>query len=100
MSSCTESLLRYLVGGPCHLEGIEAKQRSSALRPKELFNRRWIADFTYIWTAEGWRYVAAVVDLSPRDPAKLQLSLKRDLKRDRHIRGVRTQERSPKDPRG
>jgi putative transposase len=26
-------------------------------------NRRWIADFTYIWTAEGWLYVAAVVDL-------------------------------------
>ena len=25
-------------------------------------NRRWIADFTYIWTAEGWLYVAAVVD--------------------------------------
>jgi putative transposase len=30
-------------------------------------NRRWIADFTYIWTAEGWLYVAAVIDLfSPR----------------------------------
>jgi len=63
MSSCTESLLRYLVGGHCHLEGIEGEQRSSALRPKELFNRSWIADFTYIWTAEGWLYVAAVVDL-------------------------------------
>ena len=22
-------------------------------------NRKWIADFTYIWTAEGWFYVAA-----------------------------------------
>jgi putative transposase len=29
-------------------------------------NRRWIADFTYIWTAEGWLYVAAVVDLFSR----------------------------------
>jgi putative transposase len=30
-------------------------------------NRKWIADFTYVWTAEGWLYVAAVVDLfSPR----------------------------------
>ena len=27
-------------------------------------NRKWIADFTYVWTAEGWLYVAAVVDLS------------------------------------
>jgi putative transposase len=29
-------------------------------------NRRWIADFTYIWTAEGWLYVAAVIDLFSR----------------------------------
>ncbi len=25
-------------------------------------NRKWIADFTYVWTAEGWLYVAAAVD--------------------------------------
>ena len=29
-------------------------------------NRKWIADFTYIWTAEGWLYAAAVVDLFSR----------------------------------
>ena len=29
-------------------------------------NRGWIADFTYIWTAEGWLYVAAVLDLFSR----------------------------------
>ena len=29
-------------------------------------NRTWVADFTYLWTAEGWRYVAAVVDLFSR----------------------------------
>ena len=29
-------------------------------------NRRWIADFTYIRTAEGLLYVAAVVDLFSR----------------------------------
>ncbi len=29
-------------------------------------NRKWIADFTYVWTAEGWLYVAAVVDLFSR----------------------------------
>ena len=33
-----------------------------ALQP----NRKWIADFTYIWTAEGWLYVAAVIDLFSR----------------------------------
>ena len=29
-------------------------------------NRKWIADFTYLWTAEGWLYVAAVMDLFSR----------------------------------
>jgi putative transposase len=29
-------------------------------------NRKWIADFTYVWTAEGWLYVAAVLDLFSR----------------------------------
>ena len=29
-------------------------------------NRKWIADFTSIWTAEGWLYVAAVIDLFSR----------------------------------
>jgi putative transposase len=29
-------------------------------------NREWIADFTYVWTAEGWLYVAAVIDLFSR----------------------------------
>ena len=29
-------------------------------------NQRWIADFTYIWTAEGRLYVAVVIDLFSR----------------------------------
>lgn len=29
-------------------------------------NRKWVADFTYIWTAQGWLYVAAVIDLFSR----------------------------------
>jgi putative transposase len=29
-------------------------------------NAKWIADFTYVWTAEGWLYVAAVIDLFSR----------------------------------
>jgi putative transposase len=29
-------------------------------------NRRWIADFSCVWTAEGWLYVAAVIDLFSR----------------------------------
>lgn len=26
-------------------------------------NQKWVADFTYLWTAEGWLYVAVVLDL-------------------------------------
>jgi len=29
-------------------------------------NRKWIADFTCLWTGEGWLYVAAVIDLFSR----------------------------------
>lgn len=29
-------------------------------------NRKWVADFTYLWTAEGWLFVAAVMDLYSR----------------------------------
>jgi len=29
-------------------------------------NQKWVADFTYIWTAEGWLYFAAVIDLFSR----------------------------------
>ena len=29
-------------------------------------NQKWIADFTYLWTVEGWLYVAAVIDLFSR----------------------------------
>jgi putative transposase len=37
-------------------------RRFTADRP----NQKWVADFTYVWTAEGWLYVAAVVDLFSR----------------------------------
>lgn len=29
-------------------------------------NQKWVADFTYLWTHEGWLYVAAVLDLFSR----------------------------------
>jgi putative transposase len=28
-------------------------------------NRKWVADFTYIWTAEGWLYVAGRIVRTP-----------------------------------
>lgn len=32
----------------------------------EVPNQKWVADFTYVWTAEGWLYVAVVLDLYAR----------------------------------
>jgi putative transposase len=32
----------------------------------ELPNRQWVSDTTYVWTAEGWLYVAVVLDLFSR----------------------------------
>lgn len=29
-------------------------------------NQKWLANFTYIWTAEAWLYVAVVPDLFSR----------------------------------
>ena len=29
-------------------------------------NQRWVADFTYVWTTEGWLHVAVVLDLYSR----------------------------------
>jgi putative transposase len=29
-------------------------------------NRKWAADFTYLWTAQGWLYLAVVIDLYSR----------------------------------
>jgi len=40
-------------------EGVWRGSEAGVSRP----NRRWVADFTDVWTAEGWLYVAAVVDL-------------------------------------
>jgi putative transposase len=37
-------------------------------------NRKWVADFTYIWTAEGWLNVAAVLDLFSRRVAGWPMS--------------------------
>ena len=52
-------------GLSCGLHRIERLMRLQALKAPAP-NRKWIADFTYVWTAEGWLYVAAVIDLFSR----------------------------------
>jgi putative transposase len=81
------------LGQPCGLHRVERLMRLQALRarprrrglPKDAGersaiannvldrqfqadgpNQKWVADFTYIWTAEGWLYAAAVLDLYSR----------------------------------
>jgi len=47
--------------------------KSATCKNKTIYQRersgrkhKWIADFTYVWTAEGWLYVGAVIDLFSR----------------------------------
>jgi putative transposase len=37
-------------------------------------NRRWVADITYVWTFEGWLYVACVLDLFSRKIVELAMA--------------------------
>ena len=82
-------------GGTCGLHRIERLMRAKALRERprrrclptdtgtrvvdamaanmmdrrftaDAANQKWVADFTHSWTAEGWLYVAAVLDLFSR----------------------------------
>ena len=41
-------------------------------------NQKWLADFTYIWTAEGWLYVAVVLDLFSRCAVGWSMKADRD----------------------
>ena len=46
------------------------QQDFTAVKP----NQRWVADFTYVATQEGWLYVAAVLDLFSRRIVGLSMS--------------------------
>jgi transposase InsO family protein len=48
------------------VRGVSVAQASRDIDVHENVLRKWVADFTYVWTAEGWLYVAAVVDLFSR----------------------------------
>ncbi len=71
-ASCREAHARErTAGSPAPLwaaEGLGVRAAASDNLLDRAFeasapNQKWVADFTYIWTAEGWLYVAAVVDL-------------------------------------
>ena len=41
-------------------------------------NQKWLADFTYVWSAEGWLYVAVVLDLFSRRVVGWSIQADRD----------------------
>jgi len=41
-------------------------------------NQKWLADFPYIWTAQGWMYVAVVLDLFSRRVVGWSMKAERD----------------------
>jgi len=54
---------------------IGTRRRKGALVAPNLLNRefsaaapntKWVSDTTYVWTAEGWLYVAVILDLFSR----------------------------------
>lgn len=44
----------------------------------QIVRTKWLADFTYIWTAEDWLYVAVVLDLFSRRVAGWFMEAERD----------------------
>ncbi len=56
---------------PCHRTVTTKSEKGAPVAPNLLQrdfsadepNTKWVADTTYIWTAEGWLYLAVVLDL-------------------------------------
>jgi putative transposase len=56
------------------VQGDDAERGGHSIAPNVLdrqfaaaaANCKWVADFTYLWSAEGWLYVATVMDLFSR----------------------------------
>ena len=48
-------------------------------------NKKWVADFTYIWTAEGWLYVAAVIDARRENDPPDRFLVRLDLPTSRRL---------------
>ena len=63
-----------------HKRAISPNLLQAAPTPREI-NRIWLSDITYIWTREGWLYLAAILDLFNRQIVGWSLSdnLKKEL---------------------
>jgi putative transposase len=66
--------LQALKGPPCRILPLDRGERQVPVAPNVLDRtfaasapkRKWIADFTYVLTTDGWLYVPAVIDLFSR----------------------------------
>ena len=55
-----------MLGRSVYRSGLDHSAHRSLLDQAPAASRKWIADFTYVWTAEGCLSVAAVIDLFSR----------------------------------
>ena len=61
-------------------------------------NQKWVVDISYVWTREGWLYLAAVLDLHSRRVIGWAVSNR--MKRDLAIRALDMAVALRKPPRG
>lgn len=61
-------------------------------------NRKWVGDITYIWTQEGWLYLAVILDLHSRRVVGWAVSDR--MKKDLAIRALDMAVRLRQPPKG
>jgi putative transposase len=64
--------------GSCEEPGTKAPNRVLSTMRSSGFTSNWIADFTYVWTAEGWLSVTIVIDLFSRRVVGWSMSAEMD----------------------
>ena len=62
-------------------------------------NRTWVSDTTYVWTREGWLYVAVILDLFSRQVVGWAMSQHNDEQLVRQALEMAVARRCPRHPR-
>jgi transposase InsO family protein len=53
--------------------GVECDHFRDSIHVASRPDERWVADITYVWTDEGWSYLAAILDLYSRSGRRVAL---------------------------
>ena len=85
------------VGWLMRENGIAVEPAGSRL-PSPEPNQKWAGDISYIWTREGWLYLAMILDLHSR--CVIGLAVSNRIKRDLAIRALRMAIALRASPRG